>query len=77
MAGMAPEGWNKPWPFGGFLFGLGMFALAVVSTFTGKTYLRGITDRTKEPFSFWTALIIQYLCGILLMWVFWDSAFPN
>jgi hypothetical protein len=77
MAGMAPEGWEKPWPFGGFLFGLGMFVLAVVSTFTGKTYLRGSTDRTKEPFNFWTVLIVQYLGGIFLMWAFRDSAFPN
>jgi hypothetical protein len=77
MADMAPAGWNKPWPLGGFLFGLIMFVLAVVSTFTGKTYLRGITDRTKEPFNFWMALIVQYLCGIFLILSFWDSAFPK
>ncbi len=74
MAGM---GFRKQYPFGAFLFGLGMFVLAVVSTFTGKTYLKRITDRREEPFEFWSGLIVQYLGGIFLMWMFWDSAFPN
>jgi hypothetical protein len=54
--------WRKPWPLGMLLFGVLMLFLAVIGTFTGKTYGRGGTaDRSKEPFTYWLTLIIQYL----------------
>jgi hypothetical protein len=68
---------GKPCPLCGFLFGLGIFVLAVISTFTGETYLKAISDRTKDPFDYWSTLIVQYLVGVVLMWWFWASAFPN
>ena len=62
MVGMAPEGWHKPWPLGLLLFGLLMLLLAVIGTFTGKTYGKGDSaDRTKEPFNYWWTLAVQYL----------------
>ena len=61
--------WQKPWPFGVVLFGLLMLLLAVIGTFTGKTYGRGGgTDRAKEPFTYWLTLVIQYVGGAFLIW---------
>ena len=68
---------RKPCPLCAFLFGLGMFILAVVSTFTGKTYLKSISERTSDPFNYWSTLTVQYLGGVFLMWWFWASAFSN
>jgi hypothetical protein len=68
---MDPDVLSKPWPLGLLLFGLLMLVLAVISTFTGKTYIRGVTDRTKEPFNYWLILVIQYLGGafLILSWL--------
>jgi hypothetical protein len=69
MAGMAPESWNKPWPFGVVLFGLLMLLLAVIGTFTGKTYGRGGSAyRAKDPVEYWMTLVVQYLGGAFLIW---------
>jgi len=68
---------NNQSPLSGFVCGLLMFLLAVVSTFTGKTYIKGITDRTKSPSDYWTVLLIQYVCGACLMWWFWADAFNH
>jgi arginine exporter protein ArgO len=61
--------WRKPWPLGVVLFGLLMLLLAVIGTFTGKTYGRGgSADRAKEPVSYWVTLVIQYLGAVFLIW---------
>ena len=71
MAGMAPKGWNEPWPFGGFLFGLIMLLLAVIGTFTGKAYGKGYrVDRATDPSTYWWTLIVEYLCAAFLIWYF-------
>jgi hypothetical protein len=60
---------RKPWPLGVVLFGLLMFLLAVIGTFTGKTYGRGgSADRAKEPVTYWLTLVIQYLSAAFLIW---------
>ena len=62
--------WRKPWPLGVLLFGLLMVLLAVIGTFTGKTYGRGgSADRATEPFTYWLTLVIQYLGGAFLIWL--------
>ena len=61
---------GQQWPLGVLLFGLVLLVLAMVSTFTGRTYVRGITDRAKEPFDYWTMLLVQYLGGGLLIWYY-------
>jgi uncharacterized membrane protein len=71
-----PNGWNKPWPLGVLLFGLLMFVLAVISTFTGKTYLKRVTERTEDPSFYWAALITQYLCGVGLIWYYYYALAP-
>jgi len=77
MAGMAPESWNKPWPLGGLLFGLLILLLAVIGTFTGKTYGRGASAiRAKDPVNYWIELVVQYLCAAFLIWYF-SSALQN
>jgi hypothetical protein len=69
MAGMAPESWNKPWPFGVVLFGLLMLLLAVIGTFTGKAYGRGCSaERAKDPVDYWMTLVVEYLGGAFLIW---------
>ena len=61
--------WRKPWPLGLLLFGLLMLVLAVIGTFTGKTYGKGgDADRAKEPFNYWLTLVIQYLGAAFLIW---------
>ncbi|HEX4785349.1 MAG TPA: hypothetical protein VH350_13475 [Candidatus Sulfotelmatobacter sp.] len=66
------DSWHKPWPLGGLLFGLFMVLLAVIATFTGKTYGRGgSADRSKEPLTYWLTLAIQYLGGAYLIWWFY------
>jgi hypothetical protein len=66
---MIPHSWNEPWPLGVVLFGLLMLILAVIGTFTGKTYGKGGSAiRAKDPFSYWSTLILQYLGGALLIW---------
>ena len=63
------DSWRKPWPLGVFLFGLLMLLLAVIGTFTGKTYGRGgSADRAKEPLTYWLTLVIQYLGAAFLIW---------
>jgi hypothetical protein len=77
MAGMAPESWNKPWPFGVLLFGLFLVLLAVIGTFTGKAYSKGRpTDRAKDPVNYWMTLSVEYLCGAFLIW-YWAAALPH
>jgi hypothetical protein len=73
----APGWWGKPWPFGGFLFGLLMLVLAVIGTFTGKAYGKGgrSADRGKEPFSYWLTLVIEYLGGGYLIWYWLNDKF--
>ncbi len=74
---MAPESWHAQWPLGTLLFGLLMLLLAVIGTFTGKTYGRGgSADRAKDPVNFWITLVVQYLCGAFLIW-YWASALPH
>jgi len=60
---------RKPWPLGVVLFGLLMLLLAVIGTFTGKTYGRGgNADRAEEPVTYWLTLVIQYLGAAFLIW---------
>jgi len=73
---MAPESWNKPWPLGVLLFGLVMLILAVIGTFTGKTYGKGGSAvRAKDPVTYWITLVLQYLCGVFLIW-YWAYLLP-
>jgi hypothetical protein len=66
---MNADWWRKPWPRGVVLFGLLMLLLAVIGTFTGKTYGRGgSADRAKDPFDYWSTLVVQYLCAVFLIW---------
>jgi hypothetical protein len=59
MAGMAPASWNKPWTLGVLLFGLVMLLLAVIGTFTGKTYGKGGSAvRAKDPSTYWVTLAV-------------------
>lgn len=61
--------WKKPWPFGVVLFGSLILLLAVIGTFTGKTYgMGGGTYRAKKRFEYWTMLVIQYISGVVLIW---------
>ena len=54
------DSWRKPWPLGVLLFGLLMLVLAVIGTFTGKTYGKGgSADRAKDPFNYWLTLAVQ------------------
>jgi hypothetical protein len=63
---MVPKPWNAPWPLGVVLFGLLMLLLAVIGTFTGKTYGRGGSAiRAKNPFNYWLTLVMQYLAGVV------------
>lgn len=71
-----PNGWNQPWPLGVLIFGLLMFLLAVISTLTGKTYLKGVTERAKDPSGYWAALITQYLCAVGLIWYYYYALAP-
>jgi hypothetical protein len=70
MAGMAPEWWNKPWPFGVLLFGLLMLLLAVMGTFTGTAYgtYGTKTVRAKDPVNYWLTLAMEYLAGAFFIW---------
>jgi len=69
--------WNEPWPLGVLLFGLLLFVLAVISTFTGKTYIKGVTERTQDPPVYWAALIIQYLCTAALSLYYYSALAPK
>jgi hypothetical protein len=54
-----------------------MLLLAVIGTFTGKTYGRGgSSDRAKEPVNYWMTLVVQYSVGAFLIW-YWASALPH
>jgi hypothetical protein len=69
MTGLAPEGWNKPWPFGLFLFGFFFVVLAVIAIFTGTLYGKGgKVVRGQTPVSFWLVLLFQCAIGAFLMW---------
>ena len=66
---MIPDSWNEPWPLGVVLFGLLMLLLAVIGTFTGKAYGKGGSAiRAKDPFDYWSTLVVQYLGGAFLIW---------
>jgi len=66
--------WRKPWPLGLLLFGLLMLVLAVIGTFTGKTYGKGgSAERAKEPFTYWLTLVIQYLGAAFLIWCWFNE----
>jgi hypothetical protein len=69
MTGVDSDSWRKPWPNGVLLFGMLMLLLAVIGTFTGKTYGRGSAERAREPFTYWMTLAVQYLGGIFLIWL--------
>jgi len=74
---MAPQSWNKPWPFGIFVFGVFLLVPAVFATITGKLYGKGgMLDRAKTPGQFWVGLIIQYLCGVGLI-LYWTYGLPH
>jgi hypothetical protein len=74
---MAPDGWNKPWPFGVLLFGLLMLLLAVIGTFTGTAYGKGSRAyRATEPGTYWTLLAVQYLSGAFFIW-WWANGMPR
>lgn len=64
------DSWNKPFPLGLLLFGLLMLLLAVIGTFTGKAYgaVGSAAAPTKEPFTYWLTLVIQYLGAVFLIW---------
>jgi hypothetical protein len=73
MTVIVPESWNKPWPFGVFVFGVFLLVPAVFGTITGKLYGKGgMVDRAKSPVGFWVALVVNYLCGagLILYWVY-------
>ena len=71
------DSWRKPWPLGVLLFGLLMLVLAVIGTFTGKTYGKGgSADRAKDPFTYWLTLVLQYMGAVFLIW-YWLYAFPH
>jgi hypothetical protein len=63
--------WRKPCPQCVLLFGLVVLVLAVISTFTGKTYLKVVTDRAKDPFNYWLNLVTQYVFAAFLIWLFY------
>lgn len=45
-----------------------MLLLALIGTFTGKTYGRsGGVERTKNPPMYWVMLTLQYLCAVILL----------
>ena len=47
-----------------------MLLLALMGTFTGKTYERGFSaNRATEPVSYWLTLVIQYLVAAFLIWM--------
>ena len=64
---------EKPRPLGLLLGGLVMLLLAVIGTFTGKTYGRGGRgfDRATESFQYWLELVVQYLVAAFLIWCWW------
>jgi hypothetical protein len=71
------DSWRKPWPLGVLLFGLLMLVLAVIGTFTGKTYGKGgSADRAKDPFNYWLTLAVQYMGAAFLIW-YWLYALPH
>jgi hypothetical protein len=60
---------SKTWPLGLLLSGLLMLLLAVIGTFTGKTYGKGgSADRAKNSVDYWLMLVIQYLAAAFLIW---------
>jgi hypothetical protein len=69
MTGLAPPGWHKPWPFGLYLFGLALVAIAVIAIFTGTLVGRGgKVVGAENPVSFWLILVLQLALGGFLMW---------
>jgi hypothetical protein len=54
------------------ILGVIFFSGAVVSTFTGKTWVRfsGLVYRAKEPDVFWGLVAIYYLAGVLFVGTF-------
>jgi hypothetical protein len=60
---------RKQWPLGLLLFGLIMLVLALLGTFTGKTYGRGSALRATDPMNYWTTVIVQYLLGLSMIWL--------
>jgi hypothetical protein len=49
---------------GNLLFGLFILLLAVIGTFTGKTYGKGgMAYRSNNPIDYWMMLIIEYLAA--------------
>jgi sterol desaturase/sphingolipid hydroxylase (fatty acid hydroxylase superfamily) len=72
------ESWlRKPWPLGVLLFGLVMLVLAVIGTFTGKTYGKGgSADLAKDPSGYWLMLVVQYLCAVFLI-LYWFYRLPH
>ncbi len=53
-------------PYIYLILGVISFSVAVVSTYTGKTYGRygGWAYRAKEPTQFWWAVVIYYFGGV-------------
>jgi hypothetical protein len=54
------------------MLGLILLSGAVISTYTGKTWLRlhGCIIRSKEPGEFWRTVAMYYLLGIGLLGYF-------
>jgi hypothetical protein len=68
MPSMDSDWWHKPWPTGLLLFGILMLVLAMIGTFTGKTYGKGgSAERAKNSVDYWLTLAVQYLGGIFLI----------
>jgi hypothetical protein len=68
---------HRPCPTCVLLFGLFLLVWAVVETFTGKIYYRGLaTERTKDPTTYWLVLIIVYVTGLFLIWK-WAAGLPR
>jgi hypothetical protein len=76
MTGMDMDWWHRPWPTGVLIVGWLMLILGAVSTYTGKTYIRGVTDKAKDPVSYWLILAMQYVFGLFFIW-WWSRGLPQ
>jgi hypothetical protein len=61
------------------ILGVIFLSLAVLSTFTGKTYSGrgGWAYRSKEPAQFWWAVAVLYISSVLFIGRYLGSVFPQ
>lgn len=77
LLAQAPANWSQPWPLGDLLFGMLIFVVAVVGTFTGKVYGKGgRADRAEQPFTYWLTLIVEYLAAVFFI-AYWLFSLPH